>query len=75
MEDLLIYIIGNRAINMDAITHASFEPGAGSTGAQLVLSFGGDDTQIFYDTEAETVWTLIKLHSKKAFVIPPSRAA
>ena len=75
MDDLLVYTIGNRAINLNAITHAAFEPGAGNEGAQLVISFGCEDAQIFYDSEAETVWTLIKLHSKKAFVIPPSRAA
>lgn len=74
MDDLLIYTIGNRAINLDTITHASFEPGAGHEGAQLVLSFGGDDTQIFYDSQAEQVWGLIRFHSKKVFAVPPRAA-
>lgn len=53
--------IGNRIINPAQILHASYEPTAfhpasRDTWKECVVSFAGDETAIFYNDEAETVW-------------------
>jgi hypothetical protein len=53
--------IGNRIINPAHVTHVSYEPDATNPGSlnfwqECVVSFTGNDCEIFYDSEAEIVW-------------------
>lgn len=53
--------IGNRMVNLEAITSITYEPtdyipGIGSTFSSCIVSFGCDDCQAFYGSDAENVW-------------------
>ena len=53
--------IGNRIINPSHILHASYDPTAyhpasQETWRECIVSFAGDEYEIFYNDEAEQVW-------------------
>lgn len=56
--------IGNRIINPNLILAASYDPTAlhpatHETWAECIVSFGCDDMEIFYNEEAEQVWSFL----------------
>lgn len=60
-----LFQIGDRCINADHLTHATFTPGD-QVEAQLVISFVGcEDCQIFYGHEAEQLWARLRILSLK----------
>lgn len=63
--------VGDRCINCEHITHATFTP-AGISEAELVLSFGCD-CQLFYGPEAEQLWARLSHLSLK--ILPPEQLA
>lgn len=62
--------IGNRVINVEHITHVSFEPEAinpqvtSESWAECVVSFTTDNLQVFYGTEAEQAWKYLSFAAK-----------
>ena len=64
--------IGDRIINCEHLTHATFNP-AGTSEAELVLSFGCEDVSIFYGSEAEQLWARLSHLSLK--LLPPEKLA
>lgn len=66
-----LFQIGDRIINVDRITYATFNPG---TEPELILSFNdGDDLAIFYGPEAEQLWARLSHLSLK--LLPPEKLA
>lgn len=64
--------IGDRLINADHITHATYTHDQGEP--QLVVSFVGcEDCQIFYGSEAEQLWARLSHLSLK--LLPPEKLA
>jgi hypothetical protein len=62
--------MGHRILNLDAITHASYDPlvshpGCSDTWKECAVSFGNEDTQIFYNDEAEALWLLLSHHARR----------
>jgi hypothetical protein len=56
--------IGTRIIDVDRIIAAIYDPTATHPGStqerpECAVSFGCDDMQIFYDREAEQVWSYL----------------
>lgn len=56
--------IGNRIVNPLHILHVSYDPYASNPGSvqvwkECVVSFAGDEYEIFYNDEAETVWSYL----------------
>lgn len=61
--------IGNRIINLDAITQVAYDPSAYHPGSkesytECRILFGHDNEQIFYGVEADLAWTVIKAQAK-----------
>lgn len=56
--------IGNRIINPEAIIAATYDiaayhPVTQETWQECIVTFGCNDTQIFYNEEAEQVWSFL----------------
>jgi hypothetical protein len=63
--------IGDRILNLDEITHVSYDssathPAISEHYTELVVSFGCDDFQTFYNSEADALWKALK---GRAFVL------
>ena len=56
--------VGNRIINPAHILHVSYEPTAfhpatDDTWQECIVSFAGDEYEIFYNEEADQVWAYL----------------
>lgn len=73
-----LYQIGDRIFNLDAVTHATYDPAAGCPGTEetweeCVVSFERE-CQIFYGREAVGVWSLLCQHGLDVIPTGPNPA-
>ena len=70
--------VGNRGFNLATLTHYAYDVVSTETGANemaCVLSFGCDDTLIFYGEKAMQVWEMLEARSLDLAALNKARDA
>jgi hypothetical protein len=65
--------IGDRTINLETMTAATWMPQTTVESGtirqrRIIISFGCDDTEIFYEAEADALWACLQIQAMRLFI-------